>query len=415
VEQLLRAALQHNVPSTNELFVTVYAGEATGYMPEAASALLDDPALDAVVRAIPAGSQHVVTEELDSGLGRIHAVIVPVHGADSGTGFYIVAAHVDQVLGAHTAFMRTFALVALAVLALIGLVAWWVIGYLLRPLAELAETAHAVGETELDRRAPVRGNDDVAELATRFNTMLDRLAGAIGTQRQFLDDAGHELRTPLTVLRGHLELIDPTDPADVVETRDLLLDETARMSRMVEDLVVLAAAERPDFVKPAPLDLAGLTDDVLDKMRALGDRRWVMEARADAVVVGDAQRLTQAALQLADNAVKFTEPGTTIAVGTSVALGVATLWVRDEGPGVDPADRERIFERFTRAEDARSTGGRGLGLAIERAVAHGHGGEVSASDGGPVRADGSRGLRVALTWPTHSPDQATDPIPEHTP
>lgn len=150
-------------------------------------------------------------------------------------------------------------------------------------------------------------------------------------------------------------------------------------------------------------------------MRALGDRRWVMEARADAVVVGDAQRLTQAALQLADNAVKFTEPGTTIAVGTSVALGVATLWVRDEGPGVDPADRERIFERFTRAEDARSTGGRGLGLAIERAVAHGHGGEVSASDGGPVRADGSRGLRVALTWPTHSPDHATDPIPEHTP
>ncbi|AEG45502.1 signal transduction histidine kinase [Isoptericola variabilis J7] len=395
VEQLLRVAIERNVPSDHEMLVTFLAGEPRLYSPASARTLADDAALRQFVAGVPGDAREVVDDWLDTGEGRVHVVVVPVRveGDPGQTGAYVVAADLGEALEAQRETMRTFTLVAAVVLVLVGIVAWLVMGRVLRPLELLAATARQVGETDLHRRAPVRGDDDVAALARTFNTMLDRLAGAIEGQRQFLDDAGHELRTPLTVLRGHLELIDPDDPRDVVETRDLLLDETARMSRIVEDLVLLAKAERPDFLAPAPVDLGRLTDELLDKASALGDRRWRLDARADAVVLGDVQRLTQAGLQLADNAVKFSAPGTVVAVGSEVSDGVARVWVRDEGPGVPPEDRARIFERFARADGAAGRPGSGLGLAIVRAIAQGHGGDVTATDG----AD--RGLRVTLEWP----------------
>ncbi len=401
VEQLLRVAIERNVPSDHEMLVTFLGGRAQLYSPESAQALARDAALRDLVDAVPDDAEAVVDDWLDTAAGRVHVVVVPVRvEGDSGdTGAYVVAADLAEALEAQRETMRTFALVAAVVLVLVGIVAWLVMGQVLRPLELLAATARQVGEDDLHRRAPVRGDDDVTALARTFNTMLDRLVGAIEAQRQFLDDAGHELRTPLTVLRGHLELIDPRDPGDVVETRALLLDETARMSRIVEDLVLLAKSERPDFLALAPVDLGRLTDDLLDKARALGDRHWVVDARSDAVVTGDAQRLTQAGLQLADNAVKFTAPGGVVAVGTEVSDGVARLWVRDDGPGVPPEQRARIFDRFARTDGAVGTPGSGLGLAIVRAIAQGHGGDVAASDGDPSGAEGARGLRVTLEWP----------------
>lgn len=401
VEQLLRVAIERNVPNDHEMLVTFLGGRAQLYSPEAARGLARDAALRDLVAAVPDDAEAAVDDWLDTASGRVHVVVVPVRVEGDGgeTGAYVVAADLAEALEPQRETMRTFALVAAVVLVLVGIVAWLVMGQVLRPLELLAATARQVGADDLHRRAPVRGDDDVTALARTFNTMLDRLVGAIEAQRQFLDDAGHELRTPLTVLRGHLELIDPRDPGDVVETRALLLDETARMSRIVEDLVLLAKSERPDFLALAPVDLGRLTDDLLDKARALGDRRWVVDARADAVVTGDAQRLTQAGLQLADNAVKFTAPGGVVAVGTEVSDGVARLWVRDDGPGVPPEQRARIFDRFARTDGAVGTPGSGLGLAIVRAIAQGHGGDVAASDADPAGGDGARGLRVTLEWP----------------
>ncbi len=400
VEELLRVAIERNVPSDHEMLVTYLAGEPQLYSPRSARTLIEDAGLRELVDAVPDDSAVVAEDWLDTATGRVHVVVVPVRveGADDA-GAYVVAAALDEALDAQRETMRTFAIVAVVVLVLVGIVAWLVMGQVLRPLELLAATARQVGEDDLRRRAPVRGDDDVTALARTFNTMLDRLADAIEGQRQFLDDAGHELRTPLTVLRGHLEVIDPDDPRDVVETRDLLLDETERMSRIVEDLVLLAKSERPGFLALEPVDLGRLTDDLLDKARALGDRSWRVDARADAVVDADAQRLTQAGLQLADNAVKFTRPGSLVAVGTEVADGVARLWVRDEGPGVAPEDRERIFDRFARTDGAAGIHGSGLGLAIVRAIAQGHGGDVTAADGRPDAHDGARGLRVTLEWP----------------
>ncbi|WP_278235579.1 HAMP domain-containing sensor histidine kinase [Isoptericola sp. AK164] len=406
VEQLLRIAIERNVPGADEMLVTFVEGEAELYSPSWAGAVLEDAELQELVDRVGPRTQRVLEDWIETDVGQMHVIVVPVHVEGSAEyGAYVVGVGTDRALAAQRELRQTFVLVSLGTLVLVGAVAWWVVGRLLHPLELLSATAQQVGGDDLTRRAPVHGEDDVATLGRAFNTMLDRLAAAFEAQRQFLDDAGHELRTPLTVLRGHLELLEPDDPADVAETRALLLDETRRMSRIVEDLVLLAKSERPDFVVPGEVDLGPLTDDVLDKARALGDRTWLVDARAEGQVPGDEQRLTQAVLQLADNAVKFSRPGTRIAVGSAVVGSTARLWVRDEGPGVAPADRERIFERFVRVGEP-DVRGSGLGLAIVAAVATGHGGTVAAGPGVAAH-DGAaeHGLQVTLAWPV---DGATD-------
>jgi signal transduction histidine kinase len=229
--------------------------------------------------------------------------------------------------------------------------------------------------------------------------MLDRLEAAFVGQRRFLDDAGHELKTPLTVLRGHLEVLDTGSPEDVAETKDLLLDEVDRMSRLVNDLILLATSDRPDFLRPRAIDLADLTEQLLAKARGLGDREWALDALGEGLLTVDEQRITQAVLQLAHNAVKHTGPGGVVAIGSAYDEAGARLWVRDTGPGVAAADREVIFERFGRGTVRGDDEGFGLGLSIVRAIAHAHGGSVSVEDADP------RGARFVISLP-----RAGDPV-----
>jgi signal transduction histidine kinase len=290
--------------------------------------------------------------------------------------------------------LRTFGVVDVVSLLVVALVAFAVAGRLLRPVRLLRETAQRISDTGLDERIPVTGRDELSDLAATFNAMLDRLQTAFDAQREFMDDAGHELRTPITILRGHLELLDAGDPADVEETRALLLDELDRTGRLVDDLVLLAKARRPDFVVPAPVDLGRLLRGVLDKARGLGQRRWQLDEVAEQTAVLDAQRIEQALLQLASNAVRYTPPGGVIAFGCAVEGDTLRLWVRDEGQGVAPEDHQRIFERFGRARSGRGDEGSGLGLSIVQVIA-----EVS---GGTVRLDSRRGagarFTVELPW-----------------
>nr|WP_232523723.1 HAMP domain-containing sensor histidine kinase [Nocardioides sp. MAH-18] len=288
--------------------------------------------------------------------------------------------------------MRTYAIVALLVLLLVTAAAFWLSGRLLAPLRTLRETADDITETDLSQRLPVTGNDDITALTRTFNGMLDRLEAAFVGQRQFLDDAGHELKTPLTVLRGHLELLDPDNPDDVAETRLLLLDEIDRMARLVGDLILLAKSDRPDFLRPRQVDVGALTADVVAKARGLGDREWIVDAVADAEVEADEQRLTQALLQLADNAVKHTAPGDPVAIGSATTGADVRIWVRDTGPGVPAADRQLIFERFGRSAVPPGDEGFGLGLSIVGAIVRAHGGTVAVEDARP-------GARFVLTLP----------------
>lgn len=150
--------------------------------------------------------------------------------------------------------------------------------------------------------------------------MIDRLEGAFASQRAFVSDAGHELRTPITIIRGHLELLgdDPQERADTIE---VVTDELDRMSRFVDDLLTLAKAERADFLRPGPVDLDELTDELLTKARGLARREWRLEANAAGLITADRQRLTQAVMNLAHNAVQHTSEGDAVALGSATRDG----------------------------------------------------------------------------------------------
>jgi signal transduction histidine kinase len=227
--------------------------------------------------------------------------------------------------------------------------------------------------------------------------MLDRLERAFADQRDFLDDAGHELRTPLTIVRGHLETLED-DPAARQRTVELVLDEVKRMSRMVDDLILLAQSNEPDFLRVDAVDVSALTNDLHEKARALGERDWRIDAVGRGIIVADGQRLTQAVMQLAQNAVEHTAEGDEIALGSAVSARGAQFWVRDTGTGVAADDRERIFERLERGRNA-TRGGAGLGLAIVSAIARAHGGRAE------LVGDAVPGAKFSITVPTDQPER----------
>ena len=378
VESLFFIALERNIPDRNEAMMAVIDGRVE-LVPAPGVARIrleqDQRFLELLQDISPDARVRVMTAETDQ--GRLHYVAVPVRViGDPAEGLYVVAyaRDLEQVLVNDST--RTFATVGVVMLIVVGAAGWVVAGRLLQPVRLLNETAQRINETDLSGRIRVTDSDDISELARTVNAMLDRLEAAFAKQREFLDDAGHELRTPITIVRGHLELMEPNDAEDVAEARAVALDELDRMQRLVDDLVLLAKAERPDFVLPGIVELDRLTDEVIDKARPLADRNWRVDARAQATVELDGQRMTQAWLQLIANAVKYTEPGMTIAIGSRIGGGVVRLWVRDDGRGIPPEDRERIFERFARAEAGRGIEGSGLGLAIVRAITEAHGGQV---------------------------------------
>lgn len=389
-EEMVRLFFERNVPDDNEYLVGWWDGAVNGKPPGPLPLSLAE--LNDVIEPLIADNG---TTTVDSPDGRLQVAVRSVRQADE-TAALVVITDLDQARSGLVDTMRTYAIVAALVLLVVTAVAFWVSGRLLSPLRSLRETAEEITETDLSQRLPVTGNDDITALTRTFNGMLDRLESAFLGQRQFLDDAGHELKTPLTVLRGHLELLDTGNPDDVAETRLLLLDEIDRMSRLVGDLILLAKSDRPDFLRLRPVDLAGLTADLVAKARGLGDRDWRVDAVAEAKLVGDEQRLTQAVLQLADNAVKHTDAGDTIAIGSAATATQVRIWVRDTGPGIPAEDRELIFERFGRSAVPPGDEGFGLGLSIVGAIVRAHGGTVAVEDTTPPDPPGAQ-LVVTLS------------------
>jgi len=396
VAPLLRGFLASRVPDENEILVAWLGGRAR-YVSASGTdeAYLGSQEFrDTVAPLVGRNSTvHVQVPSYGDALVTVQTVRSP-----RSTGALVVVTYLEKAQADLMATMRTYAIVAFLSLLLVTAFAGWLSGRLLAPLRTLRETTEEIGETDLSRRLPVRGNDDITALTRTVNGMLARLEEAFAGQRRFLDDAGHELKTPLTVLRGHLELLDSGSPQDVVETRELLLEEVDRMSRLVGDLILLAKSDRPDFVTTRPADLSRLTEDLVAKARGLGDRDWRLDGIAEVKVVVDEQRITQAVLQLADNAVKHTEPGAVVAIGSSYdGAGTARIWVRDTGPGVAAADRRHIFERFGRGRVPEGDEGFGLGLSIVTAIVEAHAGTVAVEDAEPHGATFVITLPVAGT------------------
>ncbi|MEW2415512.1 HAMP domain-containing sensor histidine kinase [Streptomyces sp. NPDC046866] len=277
----------------------------------------------------------------------------------------------------------------------VGFVTWRVTGWALRPVEAIRDEVAEISERDLHRRVPVpRSQDEIARLAATMNATLDRLEAAGIRQRRFIADASHELRSPITVLRTQLEVARAhPDPALWGELVGGALEDTVRLQDLASDLLLLA---RLDTSEPAPAEAVDLAAVARGAARARGGDRIPVELEMadEATVRGSTLWLSRLVTNLLDNAQRHAVTRVRLSLRADAVRGAAVLEVRDDGPGIAPADRERVFERFTRLDDARSRdeGGTGLGLAIARDIATRLGGTLAV-------ADSPKGARLVARLP----------------
>jgi two-component system, OmpR family, sensor kinase len=335
----------------------------------------------------------------DVGKMRIHERVVVTGAAGVTVGAGEPLATVSR---AQRGVAKSFVLAGGITLAL-ALVASYLAGArVTAPLRRLATVAARVDAGDLEPRMEISGRsgDELRVLAEAFNQMLDRLALAFASQREFVADASHELRTPLTVIRGQLEVLAASQTPSAEEVRrvdQLVSAEIGRINRLVDDLLLLAQAERTDFLRVEAIELGSFVAELWDGISLTASRDFELGPVPPGELRADPDRVAQAVRNLARNAIEHTAQDSGL-----VRLDVERLAgdrvrfaVIDDGPGIPVAERQRVFERFHRTDQsrARTAGGAGLGLAIVRAIAEAHGGYVRALD-----ANG-RGVRVELVLP----------------
>ncbi|WP_051215662.1 sensor histidine kinase [Granulicoccus phenolivorans] len=408
VEDLLYAALQNTVPNQGESMFAIIDGKVALTAPPAVTVRAEnDPELVEHVLVLAHQDQTVIDSYRTRG-NNWRFVVVPVATPDGGQrGAYVTAYDMNLLHNTLNRNYATIALVGLAAIVVVGLASWMVIGRLLEPIRWVRTTANEITETDLSRRIPVRGNDELALLTRTVNAMLDRLENTFTQQREFYDDIGHELRTPLTVMRGHLELLDVDDPEEVIATRDLALSEIHRMSRLVEDMITLAKVGRADFLTRVEVEVPQLCDEVLEKARMFGDRKWRLGHMDEATTLADPQRISQALLEVCRNAVKYSEPGSSITLGCARVGDQVHIWVRDEGRGI-PADQLDAVRRRSVRHASVGIEGSGLGLAIVQSIAQAHDGELL------LESEPGHGTTVTLALPRVdlADSDTTEPEPE---
>jgi two-component system, OmpR family, sensor kinase len=397
VRAIFRVFLSRNVPGEAEAFYTFVDGGAyrQTYAPGLRKRRLQEIDELGGTRTARRGEFELGDET------RFRYVVVPVSDADGRLrGAFAVAIDLSNELDEVNEALQIAVGVNIGVLVLASMLAWVIAGRVLQPLRLLRDTARSIGESDLTRRIPVEGDDELADLARTFNEMVDRLEEAFASQKSFISDAGHELRTPITIIRGHLDVMGD-DPEERRETLDLVRDELDRMSRLVNDLLLLAKATRPDFLQPETVDLDDLTRELYAKASALAERDWRLSSVGTGRIVADRQRITQAIMNLSQNAVTHTLDGDAVEIGSELRNGSVRVWVKDTGPGVPEHEQDRIFERFVRLDRAPAGEGAGLGLAITQAVAEAHGGRVE------LESRPGDGARFTVIIPTEPPQEVS--------
>ncbi len=250
------------------------------------------------------------------------------------------------------------------------------------PLEDLTDAATDVAAGNLQVRVAPRGDDEVASLATAFNTMADALARDEQWRREMTADLSHELRTPLATIQSRIEALEDGVMPATPENLRVIGDEVERLGRLLGALRSLNELESEDFdVELGHVDLAEVAGDVLARMEPEAARRQVRLERdlRAATVRGDRDRLLQVVVNLLDNALKFTPAGGAVGVAVATESTWAILSISDTGPGIEPVDLPFVFDRFYRSQTARSTQGVGLGLAIVKGLVEAHGGTVDAA------------------------------------
>jgi signal transduction histidine kinase len=304
--------------------------------------------------------------------------------ADSSTGpdgrlIVIVGRSLEIVTEASSTLTRVLLIAIPLLLIVVGVVTWRVVGRALSPVDAIRAEVEAISNRELYRRLPEpAGDDEISRLAATMNRMLARLEAGRSRERRFVSDASHELRSPVTTIRQHAEVaLSHPEQTSTEELAEVVLDEDARLQRLVEDLLLLTRIDEGTLeLRAEPVDLDDLLFEEAARLRGATDLRIDVGGVSAGRVIGDQEQLGRLVRNLTENAARHAR--TTIALSLAERNGEVVLGVSDDGAGIAEADRERVFGRFVRLDEARDrdSGGSGLGLAIVREVAAFHGGSV---------------------------------------
>lgn len=330
-----------------------------------------------------AGARVATAQLLPIGEGEFRLVAQSVSAHDQTFTVY-AAASLDPV-GEAVGMLATILFAGIPVLiGLVGVTVWLIIGRALHPVEAIRAKVASISDRDLDRRVPVPDSDDeIARLAATMNEMLDRLEQSSRQQRRFIADASHELRSPLAAIRSQLEVdLMHAETADWPAMSEDVLDETLRLQRLVDDLLLLARSDSGTLpIRRQPVDLDDIIFELVKRIQPPTSITIDTTQVSGAQVVGDADSLARLARNLLENAVRFAVDR--IEVTLEEVGGTATLTISDDGPGIPQADRDQVFERFTRLDEARDRdhGGTGLGLAICKEVTRHHAGSVTIDDG----------------------------------
>jgi two-component system, OmpR family, sensor kinase len=393
---LLFALLSRSVSTNQDDALKTRAQQAVASLDASPSLAASDPVVPADLRT----STEVFVEVFDPTWRVLYSDAEPVVAPDShaaglttqgglrlyAAGFnggYVVTGQSTKVPQSNLSGIVVF-LVVSAVPALIAalIASWLVAGRALRPLNAVAATAEDIGRTrDFGRRLPPQtSRDEVARLTASFNGMLSRLGEAFDSQRRFVADASHELRTPLTTIQGNAGLLASREVSPEVRKAAVVdvVQESARMSRLVDRLLTLARADAGLGLSLAPVDLRGLIVEVGRQAAAAQPERGLEVVADPARIDGDEDGLRQLLWILLDNAVRFANAN--VAVKLWSEGGWARLLVTDDGPGVPAEQRERVFERFYRADKSRAGSHSGLGLSIASWIVAQHHGRIVVGD-----------------------------------
>jgi signal transduction histidine kinase len=339
---------------------------------------------------------------------RLRVVVPEVFGGffDTDSGFryfglsfnsgFVVTGQSTRVVQSNLSGVLGFLIISGIPTLIAALAASWLVaGRALKPLKDVAGAADEIGRArDFGRRLPQRrSRDEVALLSTSFNRMLEQLQDSFDSQRRFVADASHELRTPLTTIQGNAGLLARgPDLADEVRraAADDIAAETARMTRLVDRMLTLARADSGLALALAPLQLGPVIAEVCRQARTVHADRELLTTVGDASIAGDEDAMRQLAWILLDNA--FRHARSRVEVALSSGGPWTRLTVSDDGTGIAPEERERVFERFYRSDRARSKPGAGLGLSIARWIVDQHHGRILAGEG----PDGGAAIYVDL-------------------
>jgi signal transduction histidine kinase len=314
--------------------------------------------------------------------------VLPITGVKGEEGTLVIATLISSELEATNRLFEILAIGLLILFALTGLILSYIIRKSLLPITELTRAAESVNRENINQGLNVGqfdGNDEVTQLGIEFNNMLARLETSFAEQQRFIDDAGHELRTPLTILKGHLELMRRDGSNS--QSLKIMEDEVDRMARLVQDLQSLTKASQPNFVQMSTFAADVFMKEIWEKAQVATSNPIELVEYPSSEMHGDKQRLTQAMLQLIENAVKYSPRSSPISIGMYLHESSLVMYVKDLGAGISDEAKPNVFSRFYQVDNTSSpndVGGIGLGLAIVRAIVDAHHGSIEVSDNHPT-------------------------------